>query len=100
MTTCMCGPCRRERQIRLDERRLRSQAPPLPPAIDISYNERLLMIVERARWLYDVARWTQSDIALHLNDHDLVTPYYGCAWTQPSVSYWLRVGPTAASQAA
>ena len=57
------------------------------------------MTMDRARWLYQ-AGWTQDEIADHLNDHDLRTPYYQVPWTQPSVSYWLRHGPAAASKAA
>jgi hypothetical protein len=99
MTVCICGSCRRARQIRVDERRLGRQAPPLPPTVGVGWREQLMMTVARGRWLYLEAGWTQVEIALHLNDHDLRTPCYQCPWTQASVSYWLRFGPSAAAKA-
>ena len=100
MTTCICGACRRENRIRDDERRLGSQAPPLPPTVGATWDERLLLTVEKARWLYFEAGWIQAEIACHLNDHDLRTPSWQCPWTQASLSYWLRNGPRPVGKAA
>jgi hypothetical protein len=100
-TACICGSCRRARQIRDDERRLGIQAPPLPATVGVGGREQLMMTVARGRWLYrEAAGWTQAEIAQHLNDHDLRTPCNQRPWTQASVSYWLRFGPTAPAKAA
>lgn len=100
MTACICGSPRRARQIRDDERRLARQAPALPPTVGVGWRGQLVMTVARGRWLYQKAGWTQAEIAPHLNDHDLRTLCYQCPWTQASVSYWLRFGPTAPAKAA
>lgn len=100
MPACICQPCRRNKRVRDDERRLGMPAPQLPPPVGVSWEQRLSLTVARMRWLYYEAGWTQDAIARHLNDHDLRTPWLLRPWSQGTVSYWMRYGPIKPSRAA
>ena len=57
-----CESCARTWWVQWAEMRLGQAAPPLPPTVGISHYERLQMVLERSRWLYGAARWSQAQI--------------------------------------